>query len=552
MTIREAIKEYTLHNLGMTSEEYNALKDKSFGMDEKVRKKFYAIVKNSDHIDILGDYDCDGVTSTYIMYKLMTSTFHKDTGFLIPNRITDGYGIQKKLIDRLYERRKDALDRGEVCTIVTVDNGIAGAEPIAYAKELGFRVIVTDHHEQGLNEIPRADLVIDPKAKDCNPFDYDGYCGAGVAYKIAEQFVKNPKFLRHLRSFAALGTVADVMELTGDNYKIVKTALNELSNGIMPTSWRYLGKAYNTFPNHDFAWEDITEKDFGFMFGPIINAQSRMEDAGATKAEKYLLHPTEEMAKEMVKVNETRKDLTKTLYAGVEKKIEETGLKSPLWVYIPQVNEGIIGILAGNITERFGVPCIVLTDTEDEKVLKGSARSIQGFDIFDYLCSLPKEYFVGFGGHTGAAGLSVYRDKLEEIQNLPDLSVYAECDHLEPNFVIDQDEMEECYHALREFAPFGQGNPAPLFGVHMNPMEKKPYLCGSDKNTALFFGDHGKVTVFRYKDMLGDINPNKPFLAVGELNAERYKGNKGINLIASELKDERTLEKEKGPNLQIR
>lgn len=552
MTIREAIKQYTLQNLGMTAEEYDALKDKSFGMNEKVKKKFYAIVKNSDHIDILGDYDCDGVTSTYIMYKLMTSTFHKDTGFLIPNRITDGYGIKESLIDRLYERRKDAIEKGETCTIVTVDNGIAGAEPIAYAKKLGFRVIVTDHHEQGKNVVPKADLCIDPKAKTCNPFDYDGYCGAGVAYKIAEQFVKNPKFLRHLRAFAALGTVADVMELTGDNYKIVREGLTELSNKILPTPFRLLAEAYNQMPNREFEWEDITEKDFGFLFGPIINAQSRMDDSGAAKAESYLLHPTKEVAEQMVQVNEARKDLTKTLYADIEKNIQETGLKSPLWVYVPNINEGIIGILAGNVTERFGVPCIILTDTQDEKVLKGSARSIPGFNIFDYLCGLPEDYFAGFGGHAGAAGLSVYRDKLEEIQNLPDLSVYAEHDHLEPDFTINQDEMEECYQALREFAPFGQGNPAPLFGVHMNPMEKKPYLCGSDKNTALFFGDHGKVTVFRYKEMLGDLNPDKPFLAVGELNAERYKGNKGINLIASELEDERTLEKEKGPNLQIR
>lgn len=553
MSIRDQVKSYTLHNLGMTEEEYEAEQKKIYGLDEKVRKKFYAIVVNSDHLDVLGDYDCDGITATYIMYKLFSSTLHKDVDFLIPDRITDGYGIQNKLIDRIYERRKDAIHRGECCTIVTVDNGIVGAESVDYAKSLGFRVIVTDHHELGDHEIPKADLVIDPKVEGCNPFDYDGYCGAGVAYKLAEQYVRNWRFVRHLRAFAALGTVADVMELTGDNRKIVKTALNELAN-VQPIPMKLLADAYRSVTGREFCWEDLTEKDFGFLFGPILNAQSRMDDVGASFAENYLLNPDMETAVTMVQTNEERKELTKSLMTTVEEKISSDNvLKSPFWLYVPKVKEGVIGILAGNIVERYGIPCIVLTDTEDEKILKGSARSIDGFNIFDYLSKdVPQDIFERYGGHAGAAGLSVYREKLPKIEALPDLSVRAEAGHLIPDLVIPQDHLDEAYQAIREFAPFGQGNPDPLVGVPMDVQETKPYLCGADKNTALFFNDNGKVTVFRYNEMTNGLDTNRPFYAVGTLSAERYKGKKGINLIASELEDERTLEKEKSSNLKIR
>lgn len=538
--IRETLKRYTMKNLGMTGEELESLDSQTFGIREDVKDKFEHLVRSSDHITVLGDYDCDGVTSTYIMSKLMTSTFHKDADFLIPNRFSDGYGIQKKLIDRIYEKEKPFLDAGKTCTIITVDNGIAGAEPIAYAKSLGFTVIVTDHHELGNNEIPKADLVIDPKVPEVNPFDYDGYCGAGVAYKIAEQFVKNPKFVRHLRAFAALGTVADVMDLTGDNRKIVKQALSELSSGILPIPFKRLGEAYNEL--HEFEWEDLTEKDFGFLFGPVVNASSRMSDTGATFAENFFLHPTRDGAKQMVQTNEERKELTKALSTSVETQVAEHGIKSPLWVYVPNTKEGIIGILAGKLTEKFGVPCIVLTDTEDKTLLKGSARSIPGFNIFEYLQSLPQDIFAAYGGHTGAAGLSIYREKYKDVENLPDLGVHAECGHLVPDLVVTQDELPMVWDAEREFAPFGQGNPAPEVGVILNPAEKPPRMCGQDKNTAIYFGDDrtdvpAKVTIFRYDGMMGERERNTPYLAVGELNTERFRGQKSISLIADEIED---------------
>lgn len=532
--LQSQIEQQILKNLHVTKPEFDSWKTKSYPTDPIVLEQFQKLIEQSDQVHIIGDYDCDGVCSTYIMQKLIESTFHKPCDHLIPRRFTDGYGIKSSLIDQLYEKDKEALDAGKKILLITVDNGIAGAEAIRYANSLHYQVIVTDHHELGNNQIPEAELVIDPKVQEHNPFSYDGYCGAGVAYKLAENFVKNPKFIRHLRFFAALATVADVMSLREENHTLVSTAMQEFKDGYAPFPFQYLAKASG------FSFEFLTEKDFGFLFGPIVNASGRLHDAGASEVLDFFLHPTEQSAERLVAINQERKQLVKDHYEVLKYRLDqgEVTLKSPLWLYHSGIPEGIVGILAGKIAEDYQVPCILLTDSENPDIYKGSGRSTTNFHLFDYLSQLDPEIFAGFGGHAGAAGVSIKKEQLQTVMDLPDLQIREDSQLNAPSLMILPEQIPEAWQAMRTFAPFGEGNPELLFAIPLQRNNARIRMVGANQDTMSLSDPNYKIVCFRYPKAAEALDQNENvYDVVGSLSMNVYQNKATIQCCADKLQN---------------
>ena len=474
----EAIREYLEADISRVSDG-SELTDMQRGVDI-----VYDAVQAGKYIRIMGDYDVDGVSSTYILYKGLTGLGAKCDKF-IPHRITDGYGLHEPAI-------RDAYDAG-VQVILTCDNGIAAANEIRLAKELGMTVVVTDHHEVPYNDdeagarhyiIPEADAVIDPKRPEDDGV-FKEICGAVVAWKFVwclyrkfgkENEFKNSDFLE----IASLGTVCDVMELQHDNRAIVKEGLKKMQN----TSNIGLQALLEVLGLRDKA---LTSYDYGFKIGPCINAEGRLDTANEafdllveTDYQKAL-----EKAAQMRDLNVERQELTKQ---GMEEafKIIDAEMQDDkvLVVYLPEVHESIAGIIAGKVRERYCKPAFVLTKGDGD-FLKGSGRSIEAYSMYNKMVEV-KDLMLGFGGHPLAAGLSLKEENLEEFRKqlnarsgLTDadfiskvmIDVILPVDFLTQNFIKQLDILE----------PFGKGNERPVF-AQSNVRATRAEIIGKNKN----------------------------------------------------------------------
>lgn len=444
----------------------------------------YDAVQAGKYIRIMGDYDVDGVTSTYILYKGLTGLGAKCDKF-IPHRITDGYGLHEPAI-------RDAYEAG-VQVILTCDNGIAAANEIKLAKELGMTVVVTDHHEAPCNEdeagtrhyiIPDADAVIDPKRPEDDGV-FKEICGAVVAWKFMgclykkfgkEQEFKNSDFLE----IASLGTVCDVMELQHDNRAIVKEGLKKMQN----TSNIGLQALLEVLGLRDKA---LTSYDYGFKIGPCINAEGRLDTANEAFD---LLVETDydtaiKRAEQMRDLNVERQNLTKE---GMEEafKIIDAEMQDDkvLVVYLPEAHESIAGIIAGKIRERYCKPAFVLTKGDGD-FLKGSGRSIEAYSMYEKLVEV-KDLMLGFGGHPMAAGLSLKEENLEKFrQELNARSGLTDADFI-PKVMIDVilpvDFLTQNFiRQLEILEPFGKGNEKPVF-AQSSVKANRAEIIGKNKN----------------------------------------------------------------------
>ena len=379
-------------------------------------------IREEKPVRIIGDYDIDGVNATYILQEGL-SALGAEADTDIPDRIRDGYGLNRMLIDRAI---RDGID-----TIVTCDNGIAASEEIAYGKENGLTVIVTDHHEipyietNGEKEYlrPMADAVVDPHRADCE-YPFKGLCGAAVAYKLVEALFnvmqRDPEDVDYLMENVAIATVGDVMDLTGENRIFVKQGLEMLKR----TKNQGL-KALIECTGIDV--ERLSAYHIGFVLGPCINASGRLDTAkralellnAKTRREAVVL------AEDLKALNDSRKEMTEKGVEEAVQLIETTSLKEDkvLVVYLPDCHESIAGIIAGRIKERYYRPAFVLTRAEEG--VKGSGRSIESYDMFAELCRC-RALFTKFGGHKMAAGLSLAEENVERfretINELADLS----------------------------------------------------------------------------------------------------------------------------------
>lgn len=437
-------------------------------------------------IRVIGDYDIDGVNATYILQEGLSKLgAHVDTD--IPDRIRDGFGLNKMLVDKAL---KDGID-----TIITCDNGIAALDEISYGKEHGLTIIVTDHHEipylekEGTRQyqMPPADAVVDPHRPDCE-YPFQGLCGAAVAYKLVEALYRGmkeePNKISRLIENVAIATVGDVMDLCGENRIFVKKGLEMLKN----TQNEGLKALIDCT---GIPVERLSAYHIGFVLGPCINASGRLDTAKRALA---LLNAKDageaaQLAGELKELNDSRKDMTETGVEQAAEMIENTSLKEDkvLVIYLPGCHESIAGIIAGRIRERYYRPVFVLTDAEDG--VKGSGRSIEGYHMFEEM-SKCRELFTKFGGHKLAAGLSLkeenvepFRKKINELTTLSeeDLVEKVSIDMQLPLAYLSGKLIEE----LELLEPFGKGNQKPLF-VEKNLRVISPRIVGKNQNVLKF------------------------------------------------------------------
>lgn len=415
-------------------------------------------------IRIVGDYDIDGVCSTYLLYRgLSRCGGHVD--YQIPERIRDGYGINESIIRKAKE---DGID-----TIVTCDNGIAALEQVRLAKELGMTVIVTDHHEvvraeDGSQILPEADAVVNPHRDDC-PYPFAGICGGVVAYKLVQVLYEQNRIpeqeWKDMLEFAAIATVGDVMKLQDENRIIVRWGLKQIPH-TASAGLRALVEACGL----DIC--NLTAYHIGFVIGPCLNASGRLKTAQLAlelllcEAGTPAALRAEEMAAELKLLNEERKDMTQ---AGMEQAFEQVDTEladdDVLVVYLPDCHESLAGIIAGRVREAYNKPSFVLTKGED--CVKGSGRSIESYHMYRALCGV-RDLLLKFGGHPMAAGFSLKEENVGEFRRrLNEQSTLTREDFI-PKIWIDvamplEYISEALVNELKSLEPFGQGNEKPQF-----------------------------------------------------------------------------------------
>lgn len=432
-----------------------------------------AIVCNKK-IRIVGDYDIDGVCSSTILYRAFKE-FGAEVSCRLPDRISDGYGLNMKIIDEAY-------DDG-VGLIVTCDNGIAAKNEIEHAKELGMNVVVTDHHEVPFEEevdvryeiLPSADAVVDPHRSDCT-YPYKDICGGMVAYKLILAMDKmasekglhklTPDTMDMLTDLAAFATVGDIMPLKNENRVIVKHGLKNMGHTRIPGLSALI---------------DVTEIDrnkisayhIGFILGPCINAIGRLDSAN--RALELLMTDSYDeavlIAKELKAANDVRKSMTEKNVNSAVEIVEKTdgdhdySKDTVLVIYLPDCHESIAGLVAGRIKERYYKPTFVITSAKDGA--KGSGRSIEGYNMFEEMVKVG-ELFTKYGGHPMAAGLSILPENIDELRRrLNENSALTE-EELTEKLFIDIDMpinyvSKALIEDLNKLGPFGTGNPGPVF-----------------------------------------------------------------------------------------
>ena len=443
-------------------------------------------IEEGKKIRVIGDYDIDGVNATYILQQGLAG-LGADVDTDIPDRIKDGYGLNQMLIDRALE--------DDVDTIITCDNGIAAMNEIAYGKENGMTIVVTDHHEVPYLEengekkylLPPADAVVDPHRADCG-YPFKGLCGAAVAYKLVEVLYrvlgKSDQEVEHLQESlmenVAIATIGDVMDLVGENRVFVKKGLE-----LLKTTKNEGLHALMQCTGVDTA--NLNTYHIGFVIGPCINAGGRLDTA---KRALELLNASNRreavtLAADLKELNDSRKEMTEEGVEEAVRQIESSSWKDDqvLVVYLPECHESIAGIIAGRIKERYYRPTFVLT--RGETGVKGSGRSIEAYDMFAEM-NRCRELFTKFGGHKLAAGLSleeenveVFRKRINELADLTeeDLQMKVSIDMRLPFPYIN----EELIHELKILEPFGKGNGKPLF-AESKLRVIQPRIFGKNRN----------------------------------------------------------------------
>ena len=448
-------------------------------------------------IRIIGDYDIDGIESSYILLKGLQRV-GAIVSVAIPDRMKDGYGVNESLITKAKE---DGID-----TIITCDNGIAALDAIAYAKEEGLTVLVTDHHdipyqeEDGVRSYLRsqADAIVNPKQKECG-YPFAGICGAVVAWKVIQALYEACKipaeeamiFLEN----AAFATVGDVMDLIDENRIIVKYGLEQMRHT------RNLG-LQALIQQKEVQADRLSAYHLGFVLGPCINASGRLDTA--VRSLKLLLADQKEsaiiLATELADLNEERKQMTADGLDAAVEMIQAHALdqQKVMVVYLKDLHESLAGIVAGRIRELYHHPVFVLTKAEDG--VKGSGRSIETYSMYEELCKC-QDLFTKFGGHKMAAGLSIPEEKVQEFTERINANATLTEDDFIPKILIDVP-MPLAYvnrqlvEELKVLEPFGKGNAKPVF-ADKNIRIRDKRIVGKNRNVV-------KLTI---QDMAGGTYP---------------------------------------------
>lgn len=457
---------------------------------EKAVDILFEAIKNNERIRIIGDYDIDGICSTYILVKAI-SKFTGNISMDIPDRIKDGYGINKKLIKKAYDEK--------IKLIITCDNGIAAIDETAYAKELGMKVIVTDHHNvpfdivdnQMVYKRVQADAVVNHKQPDCT-YPFKEMCGAAIAYRFVMACMLKLKekqdtryklieaFEKEMIIFSGIATIGDVVSLLDENRIIAKAGLSLLKENTNIGLEALINRC-------ELDKNNISSFHIGYIIGPCLNAAGRLETA---KMGLELLlcdnkEKAEKLAEELVILNQKRKELT----LEGEKKAVDYALKMEdskvLVIFLEDIHESIAGIIAGRIREKFNKPTIILT--KGEEMVKGSGRSIEGYNMYEEINKCSK-LLSRFGGHIMAAGVSLEEKNVEAFREMLNKNCsLTEDDYIKKVWIDVPMPLNyisgELIHELKKLEPFGKDNEKPIFAVK-DIVVKKMYLMGKAKNMA--------------------------------------------------------------------
>ena len=494
---------------------------------EAAAKRIQKAVDDSESIAVYGDYDVDGVTATAILYTYLESLGANVT-YYIPNRHTEGYGLNKSAVDTLH-------DKG-VHLIVTVDNGISSVDEAEYIKSLGMELVVTDHHLPG-EKLPDAVAVVDPHRQDCF-LEFRDFVGAGVAYKLVCAMEGGiNEVTENFIDLAALGTVADVMPLIGENRSIVRRGLYFISQNLRLGLYA-LRCAAGT------AEKEATSSELAFALSPRINAAGRM--GSAVRGLELLISRNRsqalQLADEISEENSHRQQTEQEILALAVEKIEnDPAMKysSVIVVDGEEWNDGVIGIVASRLVERYGKPSIVISKSGETAT--GSGRSLEGFSLYDAL-EASKETLTHFGGHKLAAGLGVESRRIDEFR----MAINAYADNFEMPFAVQRIDYRLKLHSINEdlleivetMEPCGAGNPQPVFGLFNMKIESVSPI-GSGKHIKLELSKQGaKIYAVKFSCTAADF----PFgagdvvdLAV-QIKRNEYMNRVSVNIIIKNIR----------------
>ncbi len=490
-------------------------------------------------IRIVGDYDIDGVCSTYLLYTALKRLSAK-VDYEIPDRIKDGYGINEQIIEAA---AADGVD-----TVLTCDNGISAVPQMEYARQHGLTVVITDHHDiaqdtDGKDILPWASAIVNPKQSDCT-YPWKEICGAVVAYKLIQILYERvgipAREWEEMLEFAAIATVGDVMRLQDENRIIVKEGLKQ-----MPRTKSVGLKLLVEKNNLDIS--NLSAYHIGFVIGPCLNAGGRLQTAKL--ALRLLLSRDAEeadaLAQELKLLNDQRKDMTAQGLEQAARQVEEHFQNDKvLVVYLPDCHESLAGIIAGRLRERYNKPSFVITKSEDG--VKGSGRSIEAYHMFASLCEV-KQLFTKFGGHPMAAGLSMAeeadverlrrqlneRAKLTEEDFIPKLwiDVPMPMDYVTEDFI----------HELELLEPFGNGNEKPQF-AQKGLRIRSARVLGKNRNAvklAVITPDGTPMDAMVFTDgdaFLEEMGDSRVMDAIYYPTINEYNGNRTIQAVVKEWK----------------
>lgn len=490
-------------------------------------------------IRIVGDYDIDGVCSTYLLYTALTRLGAK-VDYEIPDRIRDGYGINEQIIEAA---AADGVD-----TVLTCDNGISAVPQMEYAGRHGLTVVITDHHDiakdaDGCDILPQAAAIVNPKQSDC-AYPWKEICGAVVAYKLIQILYERAGIpmseWEDMLEFAAIATVGDVMRLQDENRILVREGLRQIA-GTKNIGLRLLVEKNNLDISH------LTAYHIGFVIGPCLNAGGRLETAKL--ALKLLLSrdraEADELAGRLKLLNDQRKDMTAQGLEQAVCQVEEHFRNDKvLVVYLPDCHESLAGIIAGRLRERYNKPSFVITRSEDG--VKGSGRSIEAYHMFASLCEV-KELFTKFGGHPMAAGLSMAEEAdVERLRRqLNERAKLTEEDFV-PKLWIDvpmpMDYVtESLIRELELLEPFGNGNEKPQF-AQKDLRIRSARVLGKNRNAvklALITPAGTPVDAIAFTDgdaFMAEMGTSRVMDAIYYPTINEYNGNRTIQAVVKEWK----------------
>lgn len=479
-------------------------------------------------ITIVGDYDVDGIMATGIM-KRGLALCGIPSRTRLPHRFSEGYGLSTKIIDEITEG-----------IILTVDNGIAALDAIQKAKEKGLKVIVTDHHlpvsENGQRKLPAADVILDPWADD--EAEYQEYCGAGLAYRFICELIDQchispypQKELDELKTLAAIATVADLMNLSGANHTLVREGLALLNQNVTVPGIRVLCKKLKLEEKH------ITETEIGFQIGPALNAPGRLYDDGAERALDIIVAPPSDFqlsikVEKLIQDNDTRKEMVQNaLSSSIVTDVKEV----PVVICNPEWGEGIIGLIAGQICEKKKCPAIIFTKTSSG-LLKGSGRSIDGIHLKNVLDSI-SGLIVQYGGHAAAAGLSIKEEAFSAFrQSFIDACgpIPEEAEEKYDLSINSSNSLSATLNDLKAYAPYGIGNPRPVFRLPYNISEVRQSAKG---DTFIAKGKSLDLVGFGYWNRYIDLGEPKQVEVIGYLSENWFNGKSQPTLEVIDLHD---------------